>query len=284
MAVGGNALQTSDDCVATHNHPTSCVFGRNLGRPLHTGGVTSNNSNRPEPPLYDHPYPSPELAAAHRFVELDFDRLDAGEQRRRGEAFLELMQRRRSVRMFSDAPVAVELIDLAIEAASTAPSGAHKQPWRFVAVRSADLKARIREAAETEERVNYLDNRMNDEWQEALAPLGTDWHKEFLEVAPWIVVLFEERYELRPDGERRKNYYVKESCGIAAGIFITALHTMGLATLTHTPSPMAFLSKVLERPENERPFVLFPVGYPLPGCRVPDLQRKPLDEVRVFAG
>jgi len=242
--------------------------------------VTSDPSNSS---LYLHPYPSPELAAAHPFVELDFDRLDVVEQRRRGVAFLELMQRRRSVRMFSDEPVAVELIDLAIEAASTAPSGAHKQPWRFVAVRSAELKARIREAAEAEERVNYLDNRMNDEWQEALAPLGTDWHKEFLEVAPWVVVLFEQRYELRPYGEKRKNYYVKESCGIAAGIFITALHTMGLATLTHTPSPMAFLSNVLERPENERPFVLFPVGYPLPGARVPDLQRKPLDAVRVFA-
>ncbi len=267
--------------MATHNHPTSFAFFPAIHvTPAHTCGVTSNPQN---PPLYQHPYPSPELAAAHRFIELDFDRLDAEEQRRRGEAFRDLMRRRRSVRMFSDEPVAVELIDLAIEAASTAPSGAHKQPWRFVAVRSRELKARIREAAEAEERVNYLDNRMNEEWQEALAPLGTDWHKEFLEVAPWVVVLFEERYEVRPDGERRKNYYVKESCGIAAGIFITALHTMGLATLTHTPSPMAFLSQVLGRPENERPFVLFPVGYPLPGCRVPDLQRKSLDAVRVFA-
>lgn len=232
--------------------------------------------------LYQHPYPSPELAARHRFVPLDFERLDLDEQLRRGREFLTRMERRRSVRMFSDDPVPVELIDLAVAAASTAPSGAHKQPWRFVAVRSADLKARIREAAEEEERVNYLDNRMNDEWQQALAPLGTDWHKEFLEIAPWVVVLFEERYEVRPDGERGKNYYVKESCGIAAGMFITALHTMGLATLTHTPSPMAFLSKVLDRPPNERAFVLFPVGYPLPGTRVPDLSRKSLDQVRVL--
>ena len=143
------------------------------------------------------------------------------------------------------------------------------------------LKRKIRVAAEEEERVNYLENRMNEEWQEALAPIGTDHHKEFLEVAPWIVVLFEQRYELRSNGEKRKNYYVKESCGLAAGLFVAALQNMGLATLTHTPSPMAFLSKVLGRPENERPFVLFPVGYPLPGVRVPDLARKPLDEVLV---
>ncbi len=240
--------------------------------------------------LYRHPYPSPELAAEHPFVPLDFTRLDPDEQRERGRRLLELMQRRRSVRMFSPDPVPAELIDLAIETASTAPSGAHKQPWRFVAVASAELKARIRAAAEEEERINYLQNRMNAEWQEALAPLGTDWHKEFLEIAPWLVVLFEQRYELVADtsaegveGEiRRKNYYVKESCGIAAGLFITALHTMGLVTLTHTPSPMAFLPKVLDRPANERPFVLFPVGYPLEETLVPDLARKPLDEVRIL--
>ena len=123
---------------------------------------------------------------------------------------------------------------------------------------------------------------MNDEWQEALAPLGTDHHKEFLEIVPWIVVLFEERFERRPDGETRKNYYVKESCGIAAGLFIAALHNMGLATLTHTPSPMAFLTLVLGRPDNERPFVMFPIGYPLPGVKVPDFARKTLDEVMVL--
>ena len=165
--------------------------------------------------------------------------------------------------------------------ASTAPSGAHKQPWTFVVTNSADVKRAIRVAAEEEEKVNYLENRMNEEWQEALAPIGTDWHKEFLEVAPWVVVLFEQRYEQRDDGERRKNYYVKESCGIAAGLFIAALHNMGLATLTHTPSPMAFLTKTLGRPDNERPFVLFPVGRPLGGVQVPDLGRKPLEEVMV---
>ena len=123
---------------------------------------------------------------------------------------------------------------------------------------------------------------MNDEWQEALAPLGTDHHKEFLEIAPWVVVLFEQRYEQRIDGERRKNYYVKESCGIAAGLFVAALHNMGLATLTHTPSPMVFLTKLLQRPENERPFVMFPIGFPLPGTLVPDLGRKALDDVMVL--
>ncbi len=255
----------------------------------HAGAVSDSQSTPHQPSRYQYPYPSPELAAEHPFVPLEFDRLEPAEQRERGRRFLELMQRRRSVRMFSPDPVPAELIDLAIETASTAPSGAHRQPWRFVAVSATELKARIRAAAEEEERINYVDNRMNTEWQEALAPLGTDWHKEFLEIAPWLVVLFEQRYELVADtsaegveGEiRRKNYYVKESCGIAAGLFITALHTMGLATLTHTPSPMAFLSKVLDRPANERPFVLFPVGYPLEGTLVPDLARKPLDEVRI---
>lgn len=231
---------------------------------------------------YEHPYPSEALAAEYPFVPIDFVRLADDEQRRRGLAFLAEMKRRRSVRMFSDEPVPIELIDLAIAAAATAPSGANRQPWRFVVTDSPELKTRIREAAEAEEQANYLDNRMNAEWQEALAPLGTDWHKEFLEIAPWVVVLFEERYELTDDGRRKKNYYVKESCGMAAGIFITALHRMGLATLPHTPSPMAFLTKLLGRPENERPFVVMPVGYPLPGTRVPDLPRKSLDEVRVL--
>ncbi|MBJ31477.1 MAG: nitroreductase family protein [Acidimicrobiaceae bacterium] len=201
--------------------------------------------------------------------------------RRRAEAFRATSERRRSVRMFSPDPVPRALVEAAVAAASTAPSGAHKQPWTFVAVADPDVKARIREAAEAEERTNYLDNRMNAEWQEALAPLGTDHHKEFLDVAPWLVVLFEQRYELRDDGSTRKNYYVKESVGIAAGLFVAAVHDMGLATLPHTPSPMAFLRTVLGRPENERPFVMFPVGRPLPGVRVPDLRRKALDEVLV---
>lgn len=232
-------------------------------------------------PVYEHPYPPPALEAEHPFRPLDFVEYPPAEMRERADTFETMMARRRSPRLFSDRPVPRALIESAIRTAASAPSGAHKQPWRFVATESPAVKAAIRSAAEEEERVNYLESRMNDEWQEALAPLGTDHHKEFLEIAPWIVVLFEERFERRADGQTRKNYYVKESVGIAAGMFIAALHNMGLATLTHTPSPMAFLTRVLGRPDNERPFVMFPIGYPLPGVKVPDFERKALDEVMV---
>ena len=228
---------------------------------------------------YQYPYPAPELAAEHPFVPLDFRRYELDEMHRRAAAFQAEMARRRSVRMLSDEPVPIELIESAVAAAGTAPSGAHHQPWRFVVTGDAAIKREIRLAAETEERQNYEGGRINDEWRRELAPLGTDWHKEFLEIAPWIVVLFEERYAVDGGGQRRKHYYVKESCGIAAGLFVAAIHHAGLATLTHTPSPMAFLSRVLNRPDNERPFVLFPVGYPIDGCLVPDLRRKPLDEI-----
>ncbi|MEM1116370.1 MAG: nitroreductase family protein [Bacteroidota bacterium] len=199
----------------------------------------------------------------------------------RAEAFFEAMDRRRSVRDFSDRPVPRRVIEWAIAAASTAPSGAHMQPWTFVAVSDPDLKRRIREAAEEEERKSY-GGRMSDEWLDALAPIGTDWQKPFLETVPWIVVLFAQRYGHHDDGSRKKHYYVQESCGIAAGMFITALHQAGLATLTHTPSPMRFLSELLERPSNEAPYILFPVGHPAGGATVPDLTRKPLDEVAVW--
>jgi len=228
---------------------------------------------------YEFPYPAPDLAAAFPFEPLDFTRLATAETHDRAVGFRDEMARRRSVRMLSDDPVPQELIELAVETASSAPSGAHHQPWRFVATDDPAIKRKIRAAAEAEERTNYEEGRINDEWRRELAPLGTDWHKEFLEIAPWIVVLFEERYAVRPNGAKQHHYYVKESCGIAAGLFVTALHHMGLATLTHTPSPMAFLSKVLGRPSNERPFVLFPVGYPVEGCLVPTLRRKSLDEV-----
>lgn len=228
---------------------------------------------------YQFPYPAPELRDRHPFVPLHFERRPIDEMRARGAAFHAEMERRRSVRMISDEPVPLDLVEQAVSTAATAPSGAHHQPWRFVVTGDPVVKRRIREAAEAEERTNYEAGRINDEWRRELEPLGTDWHKEFLEIAPWIVVLFEERYGLDADGNRRHHYYVKESCGIAAGLFVTALHHMGLVTLTHTPSPMAFLTKVLGRPANERPFVLFPVGYPVPGCLVPDLPRKPLDQV-----
>jgi nitroreductase len=193
----------------------------------------------------------------------------------------EQMDARRSVRDFSDEPVPREAIEYAIRAASTAPSGAHRQPWTFVLVGDTDTKRKIRRSAEEEERKNYDGGRLPPEWREALEPLGTDWHKEFLDVAPWLVVVFEQRYGLAADGSRSHNYYVKESVGIACGLFIAALHRIGLVTLTHTPSPMAFLTKLLDRPANERPFILFPIGYPAEGARVPDLTRKPLDEVMV---
>lgn len=212
------------------------------------------------------------------------ERLDSEEQYRRAEAFFEEMDGRRSVRHFSDEPVPRQLVDLAIRTASTAPSGAHRQPWTFVVTGDPEVKRQIRHAAEEEERINYEGGRLPEHWRQALEPLGTDWHKEYLETVPWIVVLFEQRYGTTDDGERLHHFYVKESCGIAAGVFITALHHMGLATLTHTPSPMAFLTKLLGRPENERPFCMFPIGYPAEDCQVPDLRRKSLDEVTVDVG
>lgn len=226
------------------------------------------------------PYPSPDIAARHPFVEHPFVEIAEPEMMDRARAFYDEMDRRRSTRVFSDRPVPRELIDLAIRTASTAPSGAHKQPWRFVVIGDPATKRRIRDASEAEEEKNY-GGRMSEEWRETLEPLGTHADKRYLELVPWIVVVFEERYEIRPDGTTRHNYYVKESVGLACGLFVTALHHMGLTTLTHTPSPMQFLARLLERPANERPFILFPIGYPEPGSLVPDLTRKSLDEVMV---
>jgi nitroreductase len=200
----------------------------------------------------------------------------------RGEQFLALMNSRRTVRHFSSEPVPQELIELAIRAAATAPSGAHQQPWRFVAVDEPQTKREIRIAAEQEEHAFYREGRASQEWLDALAPLGTDWRKPYLETAPWLVVVFEQAYGIDPGGRPTKHYYVKESVGIACGLFIAALHQMGLATLTHTPNPMDFLSRILSRPKNERPYILFPVGYPAQDATVPDLTRKPLDEVAVW--
>lgn len=200
---------------------------------------------------------------------------------RRASSFYDELDERRSVRAFSSDPVPRRLIELAILAASTAPSGAHQQPWTFVAVSDVETRRRIRYAAEAEERRSY-ESRMSEEWLDALAPLGTDWQKPYLETAPWLVVLFEQIHGSHPDGSHKKHYYARESVGIAAGMFITAIHHMGLATLTHTPSPMGFLTTILERPRSERPFVLFPVGYPADDATVPDLVRKPLSEIATF--
>ncbi len=199
----------------------------------------------------------------------------------RADAFYAEMDRRRSVRFFSDRPVPRHLIERAVQTAGTAPSGAHKQPWTFVAVSDPAVKREIRLAAEAEEKESY-EGRMSPEWLEALAPIGTDWQKPFLETVPWIVVCFAQRTGVGPAGEKVKHYYVNESCGIACGLFIAALHHMGLATLTHTPSPMRFLSEILGRPANEQPYILFPIGYPAEDATVPDLKRKELGEIAVW--
>jgi nitroreductase len=216
-------------------------------------------------------------------IPLDFLELPPEEMAARAEAFYRRMDRRRSVRAFSDRPVPRRLIELALRTAGTAPSGAHRQPWRFVAVDDPALKRQIREAAEAEERESYA-RRMSDAWLDALQPLGTDWRKPFLETVPWLVVCFAESYGVDEDGAKVKNYYVQESCGLACGLFIAALHEMGLATLTHTPSPMRFLSEILGRPANERPYILFPVGYPAADATVPNLTRKPLEAIVQWNG
>ena len=216
---------------------------------------------------------------SHPFVPYRPDRLLPAEMQRRATDFYELMDSRRSVRQFSSDPVPRELVDVAIATASTAPSGAHRQPWTFVVTGDPGRKRQIREAAEAEERENYEGGRLPPEWREALEPLGTDWRKPYLETAPWIVVVFEQRFGIDGDGGRSHNYYVKESVGMACGLFVAAIHNMGLATLTHTPSPMRFLTDLLGRPENERPFVLFPIGYPAADCEVPDITRKSMEEV-----
>jgi iodotyrosine deiodinase len=219
--------------------------------------------------------------SAPDFVPLRFQRLPEAEMLRRAREGYAEMDRRRTTRHFSAEPVPRELVELAIRAAGTAPSGAHQQPWTFAVVADAALKRRIREAAEEEERASY-GGRMPPEWLEALAPLGTDAVKEHITTAPYLVVLFRRSYGVRPDGTRRTHYYTNESCGIAAGLFIAAVHRMGLATLTHTPSPMGFLGELLGRPANEKAFLLMPVGYPAPEARVPDLRRKPIEEISVW--
>ncbi|RMH14935.1 MAG: nitroreductase family protein [Gemmatimonadetes bacterium] len=217
-----------------------------------------------------------------RFVPLErFVERSAEELRRRAEAFRDELRRRRTVRDFSPRPVPREAIVAAIEAAASAPNGANRQPWHFVVVSNPEVKRRIREAAEEEERAFYS-GRAPDEWLEALAHLGTDAEKPFLEVAPYLIVVFAESYGVGEDGTRRKNYYVQESVGIATGMLITALHHAGLATLTHTPSPMGFLNEILGRPANERPFLILVTGYPAADAQVPRIEKKPTEEIVTF--
>ena len=212
------------------------------------------------------------------FVPLaSYQEYPVDEMLRRARDFNDEMQRRRTVRQFSDRAVPREIIAAAIEAAGSAPSGAHRQPWHFVAVSDSRIKRRIREEAERAEGEFY--RTAPAEWLQALEPLGTDEHKPYLEVAPWLIGIFAERYSRGKDDSRSTNYYVLESVGIATGILITALHHAGLATLTHTPSPMGFLNEVLERPSNEKAFLLLVVGYPAPEARVPDIRRKSLGTI-----
>ncbi len=217
------------------------------------------------------------------FIPLAFERISPHESEERARRFLAQLRRRRTVRDFSSEAIPMQAVDAAIEAAASAPSGANRQPWRFVVVRDAEIKRRIREAAEVEER-EFYEKRATPEWLADLAALGTDWRKPFLETAPCLIVVF--RIDFEParldDGTEsiHKNYYVHESVGIAVGFLLVALHAAGFATLTHTPSPMGFLAEILGRPRQEKPYLLIPVGYPAQGARVPDIRRKPLDEVR----
>jgi len=199
----------------------------------------------------------------------------------RARAFSEEMSRRRSVRHFSDRAVPRAVIEDCIRAAGTSPSGANLQPWHFVAISHPETKSRIREAAEREEH-EFYDRRAPREWLAALAPLGTDAVKTYLETAPWLIVVFQRRYGVRPDGRRIRYYYTAESTGLATGILVTAIHHAGLASLTHTPSPMGFLNEILDRPAHESPFLILVVGYPAADAVVPDIRRKPLEEISTF--
>ncbi|MGH9874916.1 MAG: nitroreductase family protein [Pyrinomonadaceae bacterium] len=214
-----------------------------------------------------------------KFIPLaNYREFPIDEMTQRAFAFCEQMQRRRTVRQFSNRPVPQEIIEQCVRAAATAPSGANLQPWHFVVVRNQAVKRQIRIAAEQEE-LEFYNRRAPKEWLDALAPLGTDEHKPFLELAPYLIAVFVERYGLLPDGRRVKHYYAMESVGIATGILITAIHHVGLVSLTHTPSPMKFLNEILARPKNETPFLLLVVGYPDEEAVVPDIEKKKLEDV-----
>jgi iodotyrosine deiodinase len=217
----------------------------------------------------------------HPYIAYKKPILSDDEMLERSKAFFEWMDTRRSVREFSDQKVSKAVIENIIKSASTAPSGAHKQPWTFCVIENPEIKKQIRIAAEQEEYESY-ESRMSSEWIDDLKPLGTDWHKPFLETAPFLIVVFRRIFEFGTDGKKKNNYYVQESVGIATGFLIAAIHNAGLVTLTHTPSPMGFLSKVLNRPENEKPFLLLPVGYPAKECWVPDLKRKDIEDIAIF--
>jgi nitroreductase len=217
----------------------------------------------------------------HNFKKFEALTYTQQEMLEKSRSFFALMDQRRSVREFSDKPVAKEVIENIVCTASTAPSGAHKQPWTFCIVSDAAIKKQIRTAAEAEEKESYA-NRMSDEWLKDLEKFATNWEKPFLEKAPYLIIIFKKIFDLDVDGDKHTNYYVQESVGIAAGMLISAIHQAGLVTLTHTPSPMNFLTKVLNRPINEKPFLLLPVGYPSADAEVPILERKSLQDISVW--
>ena len=222
------------------------------------------------------------MARAHFIPLSTYEELPPEEMRREAEAFLAKMRRRRTVREFSDRPVPKDVIESCILAAGAAPNGANRQPWRFVMVGDPELKSRIREAAEEEER-QFYEEKAPKEWLDALEHLGTDENKPFLEDAPWLIVIFAESYEVLSDGTKAKNYYVTESVGIATGMLITALHYAGLVTLTHTPSPMKFLNHLPDRPDNERAFLVLVCGYPEEGATVPEITKKSIEDIAIVA-
>lgn len=214
----------------------------------------------------------------HSFIQHNREIADDDTLQKRSLAFYKSIDQRRTVRDFSNKPIPREVIENIILSASAAPSGAHKQPWTFCVVSSPEIKKQIRQEAEKEEYESY-NGRMPEEWLADLRPLQTDWQKPFLEIAPYLIIVFKKSYEIKEDGSKGNVYYATESCGLACGFLLAAIHNTGLVALTHTPSPMNFLSKVLNRPENEKPFLLIPVGKPVDECWVPDLQRKPLEKI-----
>ena len=220
--------------------------------------------------------------SAPAFLPLStYRELPVEEMMRRSQSFRDDMLRRRTTRQFSSRPVAREIIENCLTVAGSAPSGANRQPWHFVVVGDAETKRKIRDAAEAEEQ-KFYHGRAPKEWLAALAPLGTDEHKPYLVSAPYLIVIFSQTYGLSPDGRKVKNYYVMESVGIAAGMLISAIHTTGLVSLTHTPSPMGFLNKILGRPAHEKAFLILVVGYPAENARVPDISKKPLEQIATF--
>jgi nitroreductase len=225
--------------------------------------------------------PTKKLIDNHPYISYKKPMVPDQEMLERAQTFYEKMDSRRSVREFSDRPIERKVIENIIKTASTAPSGAHKQPWTFCVIANPEIKTQIRFAAEEEEKASY-ESRMSSDWLDDLKPLGTDWRKPFLEIAPYLIIVFRRIYEFGVDGKKKNNYYVQESVGLATGFLLAAIHDAGLVSLTHTPSPMNFISKILDRPENEKPFLLIPVGYPAEECWVPDLERKDLKDICIF--